>query len=165
MAAATAPHFSIDDRAATATVRNANDYGGAGWVGSKAGKVGDFVQIDSNGYTDQAAAAGAAVAGTVDVGILNTKVASTVAAASAEAMDVEYRICSDKTRIWLPQVNNSDTFTTVTDDLIGDARGIYRRSTGDYAWDSNGSGHGIVVAVDVARGLMACVLIEANRLK
>lgn len=164
MAAATAPFFDITDKGLP-DIRSAKDYGGAGWVGSKAGTHGDIIQIDSNGYIDQAAAAGAAINSSLDVGVLHGDVASTVAADSTDALAVPYRCATDETVIWLPYVNNSDTYVTVTNALLGDAVGLYRRSDGVYAWDANTTTHGIVVALDATRGLLGCKLIETNRLK
>lgn len=125
----------------------------------------DIIQIDSNGYIDQAAAAGAAINSSLDVGVLHGDVASTVAADSTDALAVPYRCATDETVIWLPYVNNSDTYVTVTNALLGNAVGLYRRSDGVYAWDANTTTHGIVVALDATRGLLGCKLIEANRLK
>lgn len=137
----------------------------AGWVGSKAGKRGDFVQVSGTGYIDQAAAAGAAVAGTVDVAMLNQKVASTVAADSTTAKAVRMRKFQDSDLIELQLVNNSDTRVDVTAAMVGDALGIYRLSTGDYAADQNGTSHLIVKRVNTTRNTVLCAVIEANRLK
>lgn len=164
MAAATAPHFSIRDKGLP-DIRNATKYGGAGWIGSKAGARGAFVQIDSSGYIDQAAAAGAAVSSTLDVGILHSDVASTVAADSTDALKVEYRIATDETFIELSLVNNSDTLVTVANTRVGEALGLYRLSTGEYAADANASGHIYVTGVNVTKGTVIGKLIEANRLK
>ena len=160
MAAAVAPIFNIFDRS-TPEIRGA----ALGWIGSKACSRGHFVTVDSNGYIDQAAAAGAAVSSTLDVAVAVNDIASTVAAAADEALDFQMRVCSDQTEIELPVVTNSSTLVTPTTAMQGDAVGLYRRSTGDYAWDTNGTSHGIVTRVDTTRGTLTCKLIEANRLK
>lgn len=164
MAAAAAATCAVFDRSLPDT-RSATQNGGAGWIGSKAGARNAFITIDSNGYVDQAAAAGAAVSGTVDVGLLVDDVASTVAADSTDAKAVRYRIFTDETEIELPLVNNSDTFVTVLATRVGESLGIYRRSTGDYAADANASSHLYVTGVNVAKGTVRCKVIEANRLK
>lgn len=164
MAAATAAHFSISDYGEP-IIRNAADYGGAGWIGSKAGKRNDFVTIDSNGYVDAARAAGGAITSTVDVGLLHSDVASTVAADSADALAVEYRILTDETVVELPLVNNSDTYVTVANTRVGESLGLYRLTNGTWAADANASGHLYVTGVNVTKGTVKGVILEANRLK
>lgn len=160
MAAAVAPIFDISDRIEPDVQKTA-----AGWVGSKAGARNDVVTVDSNGYIDAARAAGGALTNTVNIAFLVTDVASTVAADSEEALDVQMRIPGEYTEVELPLVTNSDTFVTPTAAMQGDAMGLYRRTAGDWAWDSNGSGHGIVKRVNVTRGTVTCVVPEANRVK
>lgn len=136
-----------------------------GWIGSKAGAKGDFVTVDSSGYIDQAAAAGAAVNTSLDLAILNNKIASTVAAAASAALATKMRIMHDDDTIELQVVTNSDTEVTVTTAMVGDAMGVYRLSTGDYAADTNATAHLICVGVNLTRNTARFKLIEANRLK
>lgn len=164
MAVASAEHFSVRDKGLP-DIRSAAKYGGAGWIGSKAGVRGAFVTIDSNGYVDQAAAAGAAVSGTVDVGILHSDVASSVAADSSDALAVEYRVPTDETFVELSLVNNSDTLVTVANTRVGESLGLYRVTTGEYCADANASTHLYVTGVNVTKGTVICKIIEANRLK
>lgn len=136
----------------------------AGWVGSKACSRGHFVTKDSNGFLDQARAAGGAVTSTVDIGIAMNDIASTVAAAADEALDFQYRSPGEHTEIGLPVVTNSDTYITPTAAMEGDAVGLYRCTDGSYAWDTNASGHGKIKRVDISRGLVYVIVFEANRL-
>lgn len=154
MAAAVAPIFGIAGRH-SGLVKTT-----LGWVGSKAGARGAFVTVDSSGYIDQAAAASNAVS-TVRVGILVDDVASTVAAASTNALAVGYRPWTEDTEVELPLVTNSDTFITVTGAYVGDKVGIYRRTTGDYAFDTNGTGYGRIIRVNTTRGTVTCVPITS----
>lgn len=160
MAAAVAPIFDIKEG-----VRDDIQTTAAGWVGSAAGVRNNIGTVDSNGYIDNARAAGGALTNTVNICILHNDIASSVAAASAEALAFQMRIPGEYTEIGLPVVNNSDTLITPTAAMQGDAVGLYRRTTGDWAWDTNGSGHGIVKRVDIARGIIYCVVPEANRVK
>ena len=153
MAAAVAAIFGIADRQF-----NIGGQGGAGWVGSKAGEPGHFVTVSATGYIDQAAAAAAAV-GAVRVGILTSKIASTVAADSDDALKARYRIPTQETEIELPLVTNSDVFITPANTHVGDLVGLYRRTPGDYAWDTNGTSHAKVKKVDIERGTATCTLL------
>lgn len=80
MSAAVAPIFGIEDKGLSQIRKTA-----VGWIGSKAAARNNIGQIDTNGYIDQAAAAGAAVSSTLDVGVIDNDIASTVAAAADEA--------------------------------------------------------------------------------
>lgn len=160
MAAAVAPIFDIKDRISP-DIRKTE----AGWVGSKAGSRNGIGTIDANGFIDVARAAGGALTNTVNIAVLQNDIASSVAAAAAEALDFEIRVPGEYTEIGLPVVTNSDTFITPTAAMRGDSFGLYRRTNGDWAWDSNGSGHGICTRVNVSRGIIYCVVPEANRVK
>lgn len=160
MAAAVAPIFDIKEG-----VRDDIRTTAAGWVGSKAGVRNQIGTVDSNGYIDVARAAGGALTNTVNICILENDIASSVAAAADEALDFQMRIPGEYTEIGLPVVTDSDTFITPTAAMQGDAFGLYRRTDGDWAWDSNGTGHGICTRVNVARGIIYCVVPEANRVK
>jgi len=160
MAAAVAPIFKIKDRNSPDIRKTA-----AGWVGSKAGIRNQIGTVDSNGYIDVARTAGGALTNTVDICILQNDIASSVAAGAQEALDFEMRVPGGETEIGLPVVNNSDTWITPTAAMQGDAFGLYRRTTGDWAWDSNGSGHGKCTRIDLTLGIIYCVVPEANRVK
>ena len=164
MAAADRAYFSVREKTPP-EVYNAFQYGGAGWIGSKQGKRNEFVTIDSNGYSDAARAAGGALGATVDVALLHSDVASTVAADSDDAKKVEIRKLNERTIIELPMVNNSDTYVTVLNTRAGETLGLYRRTDGSWAADANGSSHFYVTGVDVAKGTVKGIIVEANRLK
>lgn len=160
MAAAVAPHFHIAGRFSP------SDPTPAGWVGSKAGARGNFVTVDASGYIDQAAAVSNAVA-TVRVGVLDTDVASTVAADSSDALDVTYRPLTDLDEITLPLITSGTSvvnFVTVANTRVGDLVGLARRTAGDYCWDTTGTDYAKVKSVDVANGLVTCVVLSTMRL-
>jgi hypothetical protein len=160
MSAAVAAIFDIKDRLSADIRKTA-----AGWIGSKAGSRNGIGTVDSNGFIDVARAAGGALTNTVNICILQNDIASTVAAAAEEALDFEMRIPSEFTEIGLPVVTSSDTYITPTAAMQGDSVGLYRLTDGSWAWDTGGSGHGIVTRVDVSRGIIYCVVPEANRVK
>jgi hypothetical protein len=156
MAAAVAPIFGISDYHSPGVST------AAGWIGSKAGVRGAFVKVDANGFIDQAAAVTNAVA-TVRVGVLDTDVASTVAAASADALAVQYRPCTNETEIELPLITSGTSLVTFVAPVaanVGDLLGLARRTAGDYCWDTTGTDYGRCIRVNVARGTVTCVLIS-----
>ena len=160
MAAAVAPIFDIKDRIGPDIRKTA-----AGWVGSKAGVRNQIGTVDANGYIDVARSAGGALTNTVNICILHDDIASSVAAGSDEALAFQMRIPGEYTEIGLPVVNDSDTYITPTAAMQGDAVGLYRCTDGSWAWDINGTGHGVVTRVNVSRGIIYCVVPEANRVK
>lgn len=160
MAAATYPYFQTSGRFSPA-LKTA-----AGWIGSKAGTRRDFCKVDANGFIDQAAAAGAVVA-TVRIGVLQNDVASGVAAASDDALDVQYCTLGEETYVTLPLITSGSSFTTfvsATAANVGDLVGLARRTAGDYCWDTTGTDYGKVLRVDVARGLVTCSVLATVRL-
>lgn len=158
MPAAVAPLFGIDDFSIP-NIRISS----AGWIGSAAGTHDDLITIDSNGFITEAVAAGNAVGSTTKVGFLGQDVASSVAAASAAALAVQFRAPQETTEVELSVVNNSDTLITPTAAMEGDTIGLYRRSTGEYVADTNGSTHLFVKRANIARGTVIGIIVPALR--
>lgn len=138
---------------------------GNGWIGSKLGKKGDFVQVDASGYIDQAAAVSAAVSTTMDLAILNNSIAAAEAAAGTKALATKMRIMHDDDIVEIQIVTNSDVAITAAVTHIGDAMGVYRCTNGAYVADTNATAHLICVGINLTRNTGLFKLIEANRLK
>jgi hypothetical protein len=149
MSAAVAPVFGIAGRNSQTRPTQ------AGWVGSAAGSRGHFVKVDASGYIDHARAAGGAFT-PARVGVLNQDVASTVLADSDDAKLVHYAEINDGTEIELPLVTNSNTFVDPANTHIGDLVGLYRRTTGDWAYDTNTTDMARVIRINEDRGTVTC---------
>ena len=135
-----------------------------GWVGSKAVNHGDFVTYAS-GYFDQAHATGGAVSTSTLLAIAVTDLASTVAAASSDALAFQALFPGDTTLIELSVVNGSDTLVTPATSDVGTVIGLYRRSTGEYCADKNGTVSFKVQEVDLTRGTMKGTIPASLQLK
>lgn len=139
----------------------------AGWVGSKAGKRGDLVTIDSNGRLDQAVAAGNNVGASTKLAFLKTALAS----GDAQGTACEAEKFDDDVLLELP-VTNDDTAIATTNAMVGKQYELRRTTTtGYYVVNSNATTNVKVEVVAISKryavgevgGTLLCRVLPAAR--
>lgn len=144
-----------------------------GWNGTGGspdlGTPGDFVTLTS-GYIEHATTAGAIVATSTKVGVLMTPITSSDAAASANALAVQYLAPGPDTEFELSMITSGTDYHTLQDVssiTVGTVMGLARMDVSPYSYaaDSTGTVTFVVTRVNKTRGTLFGKIADTVRLK
>lgn len=141
----------------------------AGWVGSKLGRKGDLVQIDSNGRVDQVVAVSTAVtSASPRIAMLQQSVSSSI----AQGTVVPIEKFDDDTLLVLQASNASDAAVATTNAMVGQQYPLRRAADGTYVVNTATNTNPVVEVVDrdpaynlgETGGTLLCRVLPAMRL-